>query len=254
MSYTVKQLANLAGISDRTLRYYHEIGLLILQTTNEAGYRLYGEKEVDTLQQILFYKELGLELEKIKEIITDSHFNRGKTLYDHLEALMKKQEQISQLIQNVTKTIHTLKGEENMTDQEKFEGFKANIIEENERQYGQEIRTKYGKEQIDAVNKKFMAITKSDYQTVTELEQAIKDQLKLAVQTRDSKGELAQEVCRLHKEWICYYWPEGTYTKEAHKGLAQMYVDDARFKSYYEKIVEGGAEFLRNAIFAYCEA
>ena len=128
MSYTVKQLANLAGVSDRTLRYYHEIGLLVPQTISEAGYRLYGEKEIDTLQQILFYKQLGLELEKIKNIITDSHFDREKALYDHLEALMKKQVQISKLIQNVTKTIHALKGEANMTDQEKFEGFKVKAI------------------------------------------------------------------------------------------------------------------------------
>ena len=66
MEYTIQKLAHLAGISTRTLRYYDQIGLLSPARTNEAGYRIYGAKEVDVLQQILFYKEMGLELARIK--------------------------------------------------------------------------------------------------------------------------------------------------------------------------------------------
>ena len=71
MEYTIKKLADLAGVSTRTLRYYDEIDLLKPKRTNEAGYRIYGPEEVDTLQQILFYRELGVSLNDIKNIITD---------------------------------------------------------------------------------------------------------------------------------------------------------------------------------------
>lgn len=80
MEYTVKSLAKLAGISSRTLRYYDEINLLKPCRVNSSGYRIYGEEEVDTLQQIMFYKEMGLPLEKIKEIISNKDFNQKNAL------------------------------------------------------------------------------------------------------------------------------------------------------------------------------
>lgn len=70
MEYTIQKLSQLAGISTRTLRYYDEIGLLKPDRINSSGYRIYGATEVDRLQQILFYRELGVKLDSIKEIIT----------------------------------------------------------------------------------------------------------------------------------------------------------------------------------------
>jgi DNA-binding transcriptional MerR regulator len=92
LEYSIKSLAKLAGISTRTLRYYDEIGLLKPLRTNSSGYRIYGDKEVDILQQILFYKELELPLEQIKEIITSKDFDTKKALYNHKENILKKQE------------------------------------------------------------------------------------------------------------------------------------------------------------------
>lgn len=69
MGYTVQELARLAGISPRTIRYYDEIGLLKPARFSTSGYRLYGQAEVDRLQQILFYRELGVELKAIKRRI-----------------------------------------------------------------------------------------------------------------------------------------------------------------------------------------
>lgn len=249
----MNKLSNLTSVSTRTLRYYHEIGLLLPEKINESGYRIYGEAEVDRLQQILFYKELGLELETIKRLMEDTRFDREQALNSHLEALLKKRERIDKLIANVSKTITAMKGDTTMSDEEKFEGFKTKLIYKNEKQYGEEVRAKYGDEQVDAANQKLMQATKEQYGTITELEEAIKHQLKKAFETKNPAGSLAQEVCELHKQWISYYWPEGTYSKEAHKGLAQSYVDDSRFKAYYDKIQEGCAEFLRDAIVIFCK-
>lgn len=103
MEYTVKSLARLAGVSTRTIRYYDEIGILKPARINSSGYRIYGQKEVDTLQQILFYRELGVSLERIKEIVTDTSFDPIAALKEHREKLLAKREQLDLLIANVEK-------------------------------------------------------------------------------------------------------------------------------------------------------
>lgn len=85
MEYTVQNLGKLAGVSTRTLRYYDEIELLKPARINSSGYRIYGQAEVDRLQQILFYRELGVNLDRIKEIITASTFNGVNALREQLE-------------------------------------------------------------------------------------------------------------------------------------------------------------------------
>lgn len=106
----MQKLANLAGISTRTLRYYDEINILKPARINSSGYRIYGQKEVDILQQILFYREMGVSLEQIKEILTDPSFDVIQALKKHRENLLKKRKQIDLLISNVEKTIAQKEG------------------------------------------------------------------------------------------------------------------------------------------------
>lgn len=111
MEYTVQKLARIAGVSTRTLRYYDEIGILKPARINSSGYRIYGENEVNKLQQILFYKELGVNLESIKQIVTSPYFDRAKALKEHRHKLLEKRLQLDLLIENVDKTITTMEGE-----------------------------------------------------------------------------------------------------------------------------------------------
>lgn len=251
MEYTINKLSQIAHISKRTLRYYHEIGLLMPARVNSSGYRIYGKNEVDTLQQILFFKELGLGLETIKQIITAPDFDKQRALSEHLDALLKRREQIDRLIRNVTQTMGAMKGEVTMTDEEKFEAFKKELIDENEKKYGKEIRERYGDVVIEDANAKLKQMSKTQYDNIEALSQEVNMAIKAAFETGDSKGELAKKACELHKQWICYYWPEGTYTKEAHIALAKGYVDDPRFTAYYDKIAVGAARFLYEAIVYY---
>jgi len=133
-----------------------------------------------------------------------------------------------------------------------FKKQKQKMIEDNENQYGKEIREKYGNEAIDSSNAKIMKMGEVDYARAEQLNADISEKLKAAMMENDPAGELAQEVCRLHKESLCMFWKDGAYSKEAHKSLAEMYVTDERFKAYYDKIVDGGALFLRDAINIYC--
>ena len=249
MEYTVQKLSELAGVSSRTLRYYDEIGILKPARINSSGYRIYGQKEVSKLQQILFYRELGMGLETIKEIINSPSFNSIAALREHREKLLAKRKQIDMLLVNVEKTIASEEGRIVMSDKEKFEGFKEKLIEENEKKYGKEIREKYGEEAVEKSNQAFKNMSKEDYDKMISLEKEMKTVLAEAFKTGDPASELAQKAADLHKQWISMAW--GQYSKEAHAGVAQMYVDDERFTAYYDKEQPGTAKFLRDAIYIY---
>lgn len=249
MEYTVNKLAQLSGVSSRTLRYYDQIGLLKPARINSSGYRIYGQKEVDLLQQILFYRELEVRLEEIIEIIHQPTFNQTTALKKHYNNLKKKRARLDKIIATVERTIASKEGGISMQDKQKFEGLKEKMIEENEQNYGKEIREKYGDETVDASNAKLRGMSQEDYQAMAVLGEEILSLLEKAYETGDPASGVAQELAAKHKEWLMYSWPN--YSKEAHAGLAEMYVADERFTAYYDKNVKGGTEFLRDAILIY---
>jgi DNA-binding transcriptional MerR regulator len=249
VEYTVQKLGHIAGVSTRTLRYYDEIGLLKPARVNSSGYRIYGQPEVDRLQQILFYRELGVSLESIRDIITSPSFDCESALKEHRKNLLEKRQQLDALIASVDKTLAKTEGRITMSDKEKFEGFKKKMIEENERKYGKEIREKYGENTVNASNEMMMGMSEEKYNEWQKLAGEFTETLAAAFATGDPAGELAQKAADMHRRWLGYTW--ATYSKEAHTGLAQMYVDDERFKAYYDEKQPGTAEFLRDAILIY---
>jgi DNA-binding transcriptional MerR regulator len=249
MEYTVQGLSRLSGISKRAIRYYDEIGILKPARINSSGYRIYGKDEVDRLQQILFYRELGVSLESIKNIMLSTGFDTVKALKEHHEKLLEKRRKLDLIISNVEKTIAFREGRIKMTDSEKFEGFKEKLIEDNEKKYGREIREKYGDDTVERSNKKFKGMTEKQYREAEKLESDMLSTLEAAIETEDPAGELAQKAADMHKRWLCYFWD--SYSKEAHAGVAQMYVEDRRFTAYYDKKRPGMAKFLRDAILFY---
>lgn len=250
MEYTINKLASIAGVSTRTLRYYDEIDLLKPCRINSSGYRIYGEKEVDLLQQIMFYRSMDMKLNDIKNIISDSSFEVEKALEKHEEELIKRKEEIEELIRTVKKTIKSKRGEIKMSNKEKFEGFKKQKIEENEKKYGKEIRNKYGEETIKESNKKFMNLKEEDFEKMGNIEKELFGLLKVLLYSKNIEGEEDRKVYELHRQWLSFTWPK--YTKEAHIGLANMYLQDERFESYYnERIGEGATEMLRDCIVKY---
>lgn len=251
MEYTIKKLSILAGVSTRTLRYYDEIEILKPARINSSGYRIYGEKEIDRLQQILFYRELGVNLDSIKEIITSPNFDETYALKQHYNELLARRQQLDVLIHNVEKTIFNKEGRIKMSDKEKFEGFKKKLVEDNEKKYGKEIREKYGEETVKKSNEQFMNMTEEQYNELQELGNKVLETLKEAYKTGNPSGELGQKAAELHAKWITFCW--GSYNKEAHANLTQMYVDDDRFRAYYDKEQPGCAEFLRDAVKIYTE-
>jgi DNA-binding transcriptional MerR regulator len=132
MAYTVKKLASLSGVSVRTLHYYDEIGLLSPAFLGGNGYRYYEDEQLLRLQQILFYRELDVELKSIQSILDDPDFDHISALKSHQLRLMNELERKQQLISNIAKTIEQLKGNQKMNNEELFEGFAPEKQEEHE--------------------------------------------------------------------------------------------------------------------------
>ena len=232
MEYTIQKLAELAGVTTRTLRWYHRIGLLTPSRIGENGYRYYGGAEVDRLQQILFYRALGVELARIGAILDDPSFDRLDALRGHLAALEREEGRIQELIHTVKRTILSEERNEFMSDEAKFEAFKRRAVEENEARYGAEIREKYGDE---------------------EAERAIQRKLEEAVRSgADPAGEAGRALAELHRAWLSF--GSSPYDPARHRGLAELYVQDERFTAYYDKSVPGCARFLRDAVLSHVPA
>ncbi|MCL2025051.1 MAG: MerR family transcriptional regulator [Coriobacteriia bacterium] len=248
MEYGIKELAQLAGVSTRTLRYYDEVGLLKPAYVTEAGYRKYGSEQVDALQHIRFFRELDVPLDDIRTIMTCKDFDRMAVLEEHREALINKRERLNVLIETVEKTIDSIRGELIMKDTEKFEAFKQEIIDENDRAYGSEVCERWGQDVYAQSQQKVKSMTPAQWAEVTQLSDEVNEALAAALAEGNPAGELAQKACDLHRQWLCYFWPEGMYSPQAHRGLAEMYVADERFKAHYDAIAPGAAEFLCEAI------
>jgi len=102
---TVKQVSELTGISVRMLHYYDEIGLLKPSAVTESGYRLYDDEALETLQQILFFKELDIPLKEVKEIMGGPHFNKMQALENQKKLLTIKRDRLNGLIVLINKTL-----------------------------------------------------------------------------------------------------------------------------------------------------
>jgi len=130
MAYTVKQLSELSRVTARTIHFYEEIELLKPAYYGANGYRYYEEKELLQLQQILFFKELGLSLKQIQKVVGSSDFDQLAALHSHKKALSKEWEKIGKLLETIDKTIKHLKGKKKMKDKEIFEGFGISIVKQ----------------------------------------------------------------------------------------------------------------------------
>ena len=137
-----------------------------------------------------------------------------------------------------------------MGEKKKFEGFRERMLAENEERYGAEIRKKYGNAAVDRSDRHIRGLSEAQYAEGERLRIAMEEALAAAFATGDPAGELAQKACDLHRQWLCAFYP--AYSKPYHLGLADMYVEDARFRQNYDKIASGCTEFLRDAIHVYC--
>ena len=123
MAYRIKKVAHLSGLSVRTLHFYDEIGLLKPAYHAANGYRFYEDPQLLTLQQILFYRELGCPLKQIKSILGRPDFEQRAVLHGHREVLEENLARTRRLLDTIDKTTRRMDGADDMSDEELFAGF-----------------------------------------------------------------------------------------------------------------------------------
>jgi len=245
MSYTVKKLADLTGVSVRTLHYYDEVGLLKPESRTANRYRHYGEDSTIILQQVLFFRELGFSLEEIKEIIAKPEFDVRQALKYHRIMLQKKAERIRELIGTVDKTIRKMKGEITMDIKEYYQGFSEEQIEE----YRREVKQRWGEKTLEDSEKSVLSMGKEKFAVL----QAAGDTIFQAIAVNMAKGYDSPEVQAQVSKWRKWLENFHHYSDEAVLGLGRAYSEDARFAKFYRKYHKNMPGFFTKAIEYYCE-
>lgn len=241
----VKQLSDVSGVSVKTLHHYDKIGLLKPLERSEKGYRLYGEKELLRLQQILFYKELEFPLSKIQEILEQDGFNIIGALEFQKQALTEKKRRIDTLLDTLDYTIHSICKENNMlSENEIFAGFSK---KEQESHKNEVIET-YGVDSYQNSINKIRKMTKHQWADLQHEGENINRALAEAMNLSPDHPNV-QNLIKRHYEYIEKHME---LTKNIYSELGKMYEQDERFYAYYEKYAPQLAPFLNKAIQMYC--
>jgi DNA-binding transcriptional MerR regulator len=243
--YSVKQLAKLAGVSIRTLHHYDEIGLLQPSVRSESGYRLYGEKELLRLQQILFYRELDFELKEIVEILDDPNYDLLEALQEQKQMLTAEYDRISQLLETIEKTINNVKGESMLSHEELYEGFSKEQIS----RYRNEATQKWGGA-VHRSEKHLRAFSKEALQQLKAEAAANWKLLSSMSENVPSDPEVQKEI-EHHYLIIRKFW--GTENckdsqLDAYAGLGELYVADGRYTVIDGKEKPKFAVFMKDAM------
>ncbi|MFN8674642.1 MAG: MerR family transcriptional regulator [Candidatus Sericytochromatia bacterium] len=251
MPYKIKEVADISGVTVRTLQHYDNIGLLKPNFLSEKGYRLYNQESIEKLQQILFFKELDFSLDEIKSILNNPNFDKKKALESHKELLLKKRKRLDKIIKSVEETIYSINGGHKMTNKDVFKAFQMKEIVEHKEKYAEEVKQKWG--HTDAYKeseKKVSKYTKEDWERINNKNAEV---YKIIIDNmyKGSSNPIIQEAIGALRQNITdnFY----NCTKEIFAGLGEMYVDDERFRAFYENIAPNKnlAEFLRDAIRIY---
>ena len=244
MPMTVKQVAQLAGVTVRTLHHYDSIGLLRPSAVSDAGYRLYDEAALMRLQQILFFREAGLPLKQIKRILGDEGFDAAGALRAHRKELVRRRGRLSLLICNIDRTLRAMEGGKQLSANEIFEGFGKRVVKENEEKYGEEIRSRYGDEAVNRSNAVIAQMDRDQFERLQKEGQAVYETLAGLMHLPPGAPSVQEGIDR----FAAYIRRFGEYPDYALRGLGEMYVEDGRFKAFYDAIAPGLAEFIRDAL------
>ena len=243
--YTVKQLADLAGVSIRTLHYYDEIELLEPATVGENGYRYYADASLFRLQQILFYRELGMGLLQIKTVLDAPDFELVGALRSHRGELRARMARLAQLIETIDSTIMRLAGEIDMGDDHLFDGFN----EAQQARYTEEARELYDADTVDASVRRWESYGKEKQQQI-QAEGAATYTALAALMTSgaDPAADAVQALLARWHEHIRYFYEP---TPDILRGLGHLYNEHPGFIATFQKFHPDLPPFLEQAITYY---
>jgi DNA-binding transcriptional MerR regulator len=246
--YTVKQLAELAGVTIRALHHYDEIGLLPPTRLGANGYRQYDDAALLRLQQILLYREIGLELLQIKAALDDPEFDRVAALRSHRAVLEQRLGRLHTLIDTVDTTIKHLEGKIPMSNKKRlFQG----MSKEQEAEWTREARLTYDPAIMKESARLWGSYTEAQKQAIFDEGNANAQALVEAMQAGlPATDEAVQKlIARWHQHLHYFYTP----TLEILRGLGELYVTDPRFKANFDNGSPGLAEYMQQGINQYVD-
>ncbi|MCM1974364.1 MULTISPECIES: MerR family transcriptional regulator [Streptomyces] len=244
MSYSVGQVAGFAGVTVRTLHHYDDIGLLAPSERNRAGHRRYSDADLDRLQQILFYRELGFPLEEVAALLDDPDTDPRAHLRRQHELLTARIEKLRKMAAAVEQAMEARTMGINLTPEERFEVFG----DKDPEQYREEAEARWGDTEAYAESQRRAATyTKEDWKRIqAEVDDWGRRYAALVAAGEEPSGEAAMDLAEEHREHISRTYFEVPY--EMHLCFGDMYVSDERFKQFYDAMHPGLAEHLRDAI------
>ncbi|MFL4906104.1 MerR family transcriptional regulator [Streptomyces sp. MMS24-I2-30] len=247
MSYSVGQVAGFAGfagVTVRALHHYDEIGLLVPGGRSHAGHRRYSDADLDRLQQILFYRELGFPLDEVAVLLDDPDADPRAHLRRQHELLTARIEKLQRMAEAVEHAMEARRMGINLTPQERFEVFG----DKDPEQYAEEAETRWGGTEAYAESQRRAArYTKEDWKRLqAEVDDWSERYAALVDAGADPAGEPAMDMAEAHRRHISTWFYECPHA--VHRCLGEMYVADERFKSFYDSMRPGLAEHLRAAI------
>ena len=245
-AHTVNQLASLAGISVRTLHHYDHIGLLTPSARTSAGYRLYGEKDLLRLQQILLYRELDLPLVEIRRILDNPGFDPVEALAQHRRTLERQAERLARLLHTIDRTIARLmEVDMSLTDEELYEGLPKEQVD----RWKREVNERYDPQLVAESNRRVGATSKEQWSAVKAEGDAISRRMAELMGRAPGDPEVQATIARQHA-WIENFYP---CSAEVFQGLGQLYTDNPEFRANYDKVRPGLADFMRDAMAYYAQ-
>ena len=245
-TYSVGRVAELSGVTIRTLHHYDDIGLLSPGGRSEAGYRVYEEADLERLQRILFYRELGFTLKGISTILDDPNTDSMGHLRRQRRLLVERIERLDAMVDAIDYEMEAKTMDIKLTPEERFEVFgefrPEDHAEEAERRWGE---TEAYKES----NRRVSRYTKEDCLTLKAEEDEIRNRLAAAFEAGLAPdSEEAMAAAEAHRQHISRWFYECTY--DIHRGLTDMYVSDERFRSNYDTQTPGLAAYIKEAAHA----
>ncbi|WP_225824895.1 MerR family transcriptional regulator [Streptomyces naphthomycinicus] len=246
MSYSVGQVAGFAGVTVRTLHHYDEIGLLAPGERTYAGHRRYGDADLDRLQQILFYRELGFPLDEIAVLLDDPDADPRSHLRRQHALLTGRIEKLQKMAAAVEHAMEAQKMGIDLTPEEKFEVFGDHDPD----QYAEEVRERWGDtEAYRESQRRTASYTKEDWKRINEEMGAVHGRMAgLLAEGVPASSRAAMDVAEEHRLFITRAYYDCAHA--LHACLGEMYVADERFTAMYEVIRPGLAVYMRDAIVA----
>ena len=247
---TVKEVASISGVTVRTLHFYDEIDLLKPAYYGKNGYRYYEKEQLQSLQQIMFYRELNVPLEQIQLILSQPDFDRLDALKSHRSKLAVELKRYRTLIRTIDDAIAELDGTEQMTSKTMFEGFSP----ERQQQHEKELVDRYGEgvqPRIEESKRRIKDWTKADHEASSQRWNDFLAALgALADSGKEADSTEVQALMPSHRQWLESYW---TPARDSYIGLGRLYAEHADFRRQFDAVSPGLADFCASAMKTYAE-